>query len=186
MSGIYSLETDRLILRQWCTEDYLPFAAMNADPEVMKFYPKALTREESDAFANKVKDLIEQRGWGCWALELKSDKSFIGYVGLHKPEWDLPFAPCVEIGWRLAKSAWGQGYATEAAKDVLKFAFEDLELDEVVSFTSVINMRSQRVMQRLNMGKTQQTFEHTALPEGQPLRTHVLYKLTKTQWLNSQ
>lgn len=135
------LETERLILRQWKDDDYSKFAALNADVSVMEFFPKPLARQESDHMADKIRSLIHQRGWGFWALELKEIGEFIGFTGLHIPEADLPFSPCVEVGWRLMKRYWGSGYAPEAAGEVLRFAFEHLELDEVVSFTTLHNSR---------------------------------------------
>lgn len=123
--------------------------------------------------------IISNQGWGFWAVELKSTNSFIGFVGLHQADVELPFSPCVEIGWRLSKKYWNNGYATEAGRAALKFAFEILKLNQVVSFTSLKNKRSQAVMQRLNMINTNQNFEHPKLPIGHQLREHVLYKITK-------
>ena len=181
MEKITQLKTDRLLLRQWQSEDYPPFARLNNDPIVMAYYPSVLTEPESNALAEKIKDLISQRGWGLWAVELKLNKQFIGFVGLHIPDASLPASPCVEIGWRLDKSSWGKGYATEAANAALTYAFETLHLDEVVSFTSVSNNKSRAVMERLNMTNTQENFEHPILPEGHKLREHVLYKIKKPQ-----
>ena len=184
MVKVTELETERLILRQWVESDYSLFALMNSDPEVMKFYPSILTGTESNTFAKKVKALIEKRGWGFWAVELKRKKLFVGFVGLHKPEVELPFNPCVEIGWRVSKEQWGNGYATEAALAALTFAFETLSLNEVVSFTTLENIRSQAVMERLNMVNTGKNFEHPSIEIGNPLREHVLYKITNSQWVN--
>lgn len=182
MKKLSQLETKRLLLRQWRDDDYSPFAALNNDPIVMAYYPSVLTEPESNTMAKKIEDLITQRGWGLWAVELKSNNQFIGFVGLHIPDASLPASPCVEIGWRLDKSYWGKGYATEGANAALTYAFEVLGLDDVVSFTSIGNNKSRAVMQRLNMTNTQQNFEHPILPEGHKLREHVLYKITKTQW----
>jgi len=185
MVKISEIETNRLILRQWLPSDYLPFSKLNADLDVMKYYPNTLTESESNSFANKIKTLISKRGWGFWAVVLKDGGCFIGFAGLHKPEVDLPFSPCVEIGWRLSKKYWGNGYATEAAKAALEYAFEVLQLNEVVSFTSVKNIKSKSVMERLNMVNVMQNFEHPNIPVGHHLREHVLYKITKAQWLDS-
>ncbi|MEJ2179948.1 MAG: GNAT family N-acetyltransferase [Gammaproteobacteria bacterium] len=185
MSEVSELETKRLKLRQWIRDDYKVFAAINADPEVMKFFPSILSEEESDSFARKIDFLMKKMGWGFWAVELKNKSSFIGFVGLRQQEVELPFSPCVEIGWRLSKDHWGFGYATEAAQAVLKFAFEVLRLNEVVSFTSLKNKRSQAVMEKLNMVNTGQNFEHPGVSVGDPLREHVLYKITKAQWENA-
>lgn len=177
------LETERLRLRQWRSEDRDPFAAMNADPEVMRYFPSVLAREDSDAVADRCQALIALRGWGFWALERRSDNRFIGFVGLHEPDAALPFAPCVEIGWRLAPGAWGQGYATEAANEALAFGFNELALDEIVSFTTLANVRSRAVMARLGMVCSPETFEHPALPPESSLRTHCLYRLPSAHWL---
>lgn len=179
---IAELETKRLKLRQWQASDYAPFTKLCADPEVMEYYPNTLTKSETDTFIQKVKSLISKRGWGFWAVELKSTNHFIGFTGLHQPEAELPFTPCVEIGWRLAKKYWGYGYATEGANAALKYAFETLDLDEVVSFTALNNKKSKAVMVRLNMVNTNQNFEHPSLPLNHCLREQVLYKTTKESW----
>ena len=184
MSKSIQLETERLKLRQWKNSDLPAFSEMNADPIVMKYFPNTLSEDESNAIANKCKDLISKRSWGFWAVEIEEEKEFIGFVGLHKTSYDLPFTPCVEIGWRLGKKYWGKGYATEAAFEALKFAFEELKLSEVYSFTSVSNMQSWSVMERLNMQNLKKNFEHPMVPERHPLREHVLYKITAEQWNN--
>ena len=176
------LESSRLLLRQWLPTDLSPFAQMNADKDVMQYYPACLTQIESDKLVKKLSLLINKKGWGFWALELKATGEFIGFTGLHKPEANLPFKPCVEIGWRLGKKHWGKGYATEAAQLALEFAFKQLLLAEVVSFTSLQNSQSRSVMQRLNMENTQTNFNHPAIAEGHPLQEHVLYKITRQQW----
>ncbi|MES9940965.1 MAG: GNAT family N-acetyltransferase [Candidatus Thiodiazotropha sp. 6PLUC2] len=180
------LETDRLSLRQWKRSDLEPFAHLNADPQVMAYFPAPLNRIESDAIADRCQKLIQQRGWGFWAVELRERQTFIGFVGLHVPSAALPFSPCVEIGWRLAASHWGKGYATEAANSALKFGFQQLGLQEVVSFTAIGNSRSRRVMERLGMSDTASNFEHPAVPQGHPLREHALYRLSKEDWLSAQ
>lgn len=177
------LETDRLKLREWKKSDFEPFAKINADSEVMEFLPKALTQKESDDLAKKMIELITKRGWGILAVEVKETKQFIGFVGLHKPTYDFHFTPCVEIGWRLSKESWGKGYATEAAKAYLDFAFNNLKIEEIYSFTSTINSKSEAVMKRLGMKNTKENFEHPALPENHRLREHVLYKITNDEWL---
>lgn len=176
------LETERLILRQWCDDDKQPFAALNADPIVMQYYPSTLSTSESDALAEKTASLIAAKGWGFWALESKADKRFIGFTGLHQPEHDLPCMPCVETGWRLARNEWGKGYATEAARAALQYAFDRLHLAEVVAFATVENRRSQAVMRRLDMVDTKQNFLHPGLPPGHPLQEHVLYKINRQAW----
>jgi RimJ/RimL family protein N-acetyltransferase len=179
------LETERLLLRQWRKDDYSFFAQMNADPKVMEYYPNIMSKSESDDFASKIESLIMERGWGLWAVELKKKSPFIGYIGLHIPSVELPFNPCVEIGWRLSKEFWGNGYAPEGATKVLTFAFDDLGLSEIVSFTTHNNKNSQRVMQKINMVDTKQNFIHPAVPDGCNLKEHVLYKITKEQWENA-
>lgn len=169
-------ETARLILRNWRAADLKPFARLNADPAVMEFFPKVLAEEESNVLAAKIKDRIDREGWGLWALERKDTGEFIGFTGLSVPVVDLPFMPCVEIGWRLAREHWGKGFATEAARDALRFAFDELKLAEVVAFTAAINMRSQAVMRRIGMNNTGSDFDHPNVPIGSVLRRHVLFK----------
>lgn len=187
--NIQVLETQRLYLRQWQISDFELFAEMNADPEVMKYFPKLLTATVSDVIANKCQQLIEDNGWGFWAVGLKDDieegDTFIGFVGLNETHKALPFAPSIEIGWRLHKDYWRKGYATEAAQASLKFAFEELRLDEVVAFTAVINTPSQSVMQYIGMANTQNNFYHPMLEVSHILAEHVLYKITREQWQRS-
>jgi RimJ/RimL family protein N-acetyltransferase len=179
MAEITELETERLVLRQWAPTDLAPFAALNADPRVMEFFPARLTRGESDALAERCAALLSERGWGLWAAEFKATREFIGFVGLHCPLVELPFSPCVEIGWRLASAHWHQGLASEAARRVLRVGFDTLELPEIVSFTSVGNARSRAVMARIGLQDCG-TFEHPQLPVGHPLRLHSLYRLART------
>lgn len=176
------MKTARLHLRQWRDDDLGAFAAMNADPEVMRYFPAVLSTEESDHMARQCRDLIATRGWGLWAVEERDAKRFIGFVGLHEPAHELPFSPCVEIGWRLAREYWGHGYATEAARRVLKYAFEQLALEEVVSFTCVKNLPSRAVMERLGLRNSHRNFAHPALPLDDPLSEHVLYTLCESDW----
>ncbi len=176
MAERIEVETKRLYLRQWRLTDLEPFATMNADARVMEFFPGTLTRTESDAMAGRCKFLIEERGWGFWAVERKATREFIGFVGLHTPSPDLPFSPCVEVGWRLAFAHWGNGFASEAAREALRVGFQLLGLIEIVSFTAVGNLRSRAVMERIGMWKSG-TFEHPHVPEGLGLRRHWLYRL---------
>ncbi len=180
MPGAVELETPRLRLRQWCDADLVPFAALCSDPRVMEFSPASLSREASGAMALRCQALIAERGWGLWAVEEKYSSEFIGFVGLHIPTAVLPFNPCVEIGWRLAAAYWGKGYATEAAQAALKFAFDTLQLQEVVSFTSVLNTRSQAVMQRLGL-QLAGTFQHPSIAPENPLAPHVWYRISKSE-----
>lgn len=181
MAELIEFETDRLRLRQWHANDREPFAALNADPKVMEFFPALLSRAESDAIADRCESLIQERGWGFWATELKETGAFIGFVGLHIPSDRLPFSPCVEIGWRLAFDYWGKGLASEAARGALQVAFQSIGLEEIVSFTAVGNRRSRAVMERLGMQESG-TFEHPQVPEHSPLRLHSLYRLSRNQW----
>lgn len=176
MAELIEVETARLRLRQWQESDLVPFAALNADPQVMEFFPEPLSRQASDELAMKLRALIEQRGWGVWAVEVKGGVPFIGFVGLHVPAAILPFSPCVEMAWRLGAAHWGRGYASEAAGGALRVAFERLALPEVVAFTAVGNQRSRRVMERLGMQYSSH-FAHPGVPAGSPLRPHVLYRL---------
>ncbi len=179
-------KTPRLRLRQWKDADLAAFAALNADPRVMEFFPSPLSRDASDAMAERCRAAIAGRGWGLWAVEVRKGAAFIGYVGLNVPTVELPFSPCVEIGWRLAFEHWGKGYATEAAREVLRIGFEMLVLDEVVSFTALSNLRSQAVMRRLDMHRDPNDFDHPAVPLGSPLRRHCLYRLSRGTWSRSE
>ena len=183
MAEVIELQTERLIMRQWRKEDWSEFAKLNADPVVMEYYPSILSTEESNVMAQKIESLLSKRGWGFWAVESISEKTFMGFVGLHEPTYDLPVTPCVEVGWRLAKEYWGKGYATEAAKASLDFAFKKLNLSEVYSFASVSNRKSWAVMERLKMVNTKENFEHPDIPKNNLLREHVLYKITKQEWV---
>ena len=168
--------TDRLQLRQWKNEDREPFAAMNADPAVMEYFPALLSRAESDAGIDRQIAHIKKYGFGFWAVETRADRRFIGFVGIKTVSENMPFAPAVEIGWRLAADAWGKGYATEAARASLQVGFELLGLEEIVSFTVPGNVRSRAVMEKLGM-KRGENFLHPDLPEGHPMQEHVLYRL---------
>jgi RimJ/RimL family protein N-acetyltransferase len=180
MNAIPTLETDRLHLRLWRDDDLAAFAKLNADPRVMEFFPKPLDRAESDALAARIRDSFETRGFGQWAVEVPGRADFIGYVGLSVPQFEAHFTPCVEIGWRLAREHWGFGYASEAARAALDFGFRSLGLDQIVSFTVPANWRSRRVMERIGMcGTPGDDFDHPALPEGHPLRRHVLYRVDR-------
>lgn len=177
------LTTDRLRLRPWEDRDLAPFAAMNADPRVMEFFPATLDRAESDALARRIVDGFVQRGYGLWAVEVPGVADFIGFIGLSVPRFEAHFTPCVEIGWRLAASYWGQGYAAEGAQVALAFGFLDGGMEEIVSFTAASNQRSRRLMERLGMTHdAADDFQHPSLPEGHPLRPHVLYRLRNADW----
>lgn len=182
MTELIEIDTERLWLRQWCGTDREPFAALNADPRVMEFFPALLTCAESDAIADRCESLISERGWGVWAVELKTSVEFIGFVGLHIPTEQLPFAPCTEVLWRLAFDYWGYGFATEAARGALRVGFERLGLPEIVSYAPVGNSRSRAVMERLGMLDTNEMFEHPNIPISHVLSKHCLYRLSRGQW----
>jgi RimJ/RimL family protein N-acetyltransferase len=177
------LLTARLHLRQWQAGDLAPFAALNADPEVMRFYPRTLSRTESDALAMREHDHLAKRGFALWALEQRRDGAFLGFTGLAVPAFEAAFTPCVELGWRLGRAYWGCGFASEAARACLELAFGELGLEEVVAFTVPGNVRSRALMARLGMQHDRQgDFEHPRLPPGHALRAHVLYRLTRARW----
>jgi RimJ/RimL family protein N-acetyltransferase len=183
---VTDLRTDRLLLRQWRDEDLEPFAELNADPETMRYFPAPPTRAESDALAGRSRRQIDDEGWGLWAVEVDGGAPFVGFVGLSRPSFEEHFTPAVEVGWRLAREHWGHGYATEAGRAALAFGFEKLGLEEIVSFTSVLNEPSWRVMERLGMSHDPaDDFEHPRVPAGHPLRPHVLYRLTRAGWAAS-
>lgn len=172
------LQTPRLRLRRWRPGDRRPFADLNADPAVMEHFPAPLTREESDALADRIEQDFERHGFGLWAVELRESGEFVGFTGLAVPPFEAHFTPAVEVGWRLARSAWGHGYATEAGRAALAFGFEGFGLEEIVSMTAVGNARSRAVMERLGMTRDPaDDFDFPTLAVGDPLRPHVLYRL---------
>ncbi len=172
------LRTDRLILRRWRDVDRGPFAELNADPVVMEYFPATLTRAESDAFVDRVEDHFDRHGYGFWALESIATADFLGFVGLWTATFDAPFTPAVEVGWRLGRRFWGSGLAPEAARAAVVDGFGRLGLDEIVSFTAAINLRSLRVMEKLGMSHDPaDDFEHPAVAAGNALRPHVLLRL---------
>ena len=172
------METDRLLLRQWRTADREPFAAMNADPVVMRHFPAPMTRAESDALADRLEAAIAGRGWGLWAVEIRQSGEFAGFVGLQPVRDILPFHPAVEIGWRLAAAHHGHGYATEAARRVRDHAFGVLGLAGLVSMTTERNWASRRVMEKIGMVRDPgEDFDHPGVPADWAERRHVLYRL---------
>ena len=147
------IETERLLLREWTPNDLPTFIKMNQDPEVMEFFPKILDSKESIDFYQRICKEFDKVKYGLFAVERKSDHKFIGYTGLHKADFPANFTPCIEIGWRLIKDVWNQGYATEAAKACLQYGFINLNIKEIYSFTAAINKRSERVMQKIGLQK---------------------------------
>jgi RimJ/RimL family protein N-acetyltransferase len=178
------IRTERLLLREWRDSDRAPYAALNADPEVVEHLGGALDRAASDAMIERIVARWAADGHGLWAVERLDDGTFIGFVGLAAPAFEASFTPCIEVGWRLAREAWGHGFATEAAREALRFGFETLGLDEIVSFTVPANGRSRAVMERLGMIRDPaDDFDHPNRPPGDPLRRHVLYRLSRERWL---
>jgi RimJ/RimL family protein N-acetyltransferase len=183
MSTENELSSARLLLRRWRESDREPFAALNADPCVMEYFPARLTRADSDQLIAEIESGFDQRGYGLWALELRATGEFIGFTGLDTPSFEAHFTPAVEVGWRLARSAWGQGYATEAGLTSVGFGFEEAGLGEIVSFTSASNLRSRAVMKRIGMTHDPlDDFDHPELQEGDDLRRHVLYRMSAGDW----
>lgn len=172
------LRTERLLLRRWRQTDRAPFAALNADPRVMEHFPALLSREESDAMVARIEAHFERHGFGFWAVEAPGVTEFAGFIGLAVPRFEAHFTPCVEIGWRLAASHWGRGFATEGARAALDLGFGSLGLAQIVSCTVPANIRSRRVMEKLGMSHDPaDDFDHPLLTSGHPLRRHVLYRL---------
>ena len=179
MKNIIELETENLILRQWKSSDFLAYATLTSNKKVMRYFPQVLTKEQSDIAAAKFMSLIEKRGWGFWAVEEKSSETFIGYAGLHAPKTQFPFSPCVEIGWRMEEKYWKKGYVAESGKAILKCAFETLNLNEIVYFSSLQNRRAEAIMKELGMRKEEKNFEHPFVENTHHLSEHYLYKLNK-------
>jgi RimJ/RimL family protein N-acetyltransferase len=174
------LRTDRLIMRRWRETDAEPFAAMNADPEVMRYFPSTMDRTQSDAFVDVMEQRFERQGFGLWALELATTGEFIGYAGLNPLPDDIPDGGGgMEIGWRLAKPAWGNGYATEAARAVVDVAFTTAGLLEIWSMTAALNTPSQAVMRRIGMSPHSR-FDHPRIDADSQLRPHVIYRLERS------
>lgn len=177
-----ALRSERLVLRRWQREDRDAFAALNADPETMAFFPAPLSRVESDALIDRYEECFEDSGFGTWAAAT-ADGDFVGAVGLLPvPARPFPFGPTVEVGWRLARAAWGRGYATEGARRAMEWAFTERGVPEIVSFTAEVNVRSRAVMERLGMHRDPaEDFDHPRLPVGHRLERHVLYRLTASE-----
>lgn len=169
-------ETDRLVFRTWKESDTDHFIAMNQDPEVMRYFPNTLTKEATLDFIKRIKTEFLASNYGLYAVEEKLSGEFIGFIGFHQATFQSDFTPCVEIGWRLKKEAWGKGYGTEGAKACLAYGFEVLGLEEVYSFTAKINQPSSNVMEKIGMDYVK-SFDHPAVDEDSILKEHVLYKI---------
>ncbi len=186
MKAVPEIRTARVLLRGWRDEDLDPFAALNADPEVMRHFPSTLTRAETAAMIDRIRAHFAERGFGLWAAEVPGAAPFIGFVGLAAPRFQAPFTPCVEIGWRIAREHWGHGYVTEAARAALHHGFTALGLPEVLSFTVPPNARSRAVMERLGMRHfPEEDFDHPLIAEGHPMRRHVLYRIRREELLSA-
>jgi RimJ/RimL family protein N-acetyltransferase len=166
---------EQIFLRQWRDSDLEPFAMMNADPEVMRHFPALRSRSETAASMEKLRRAIDERGWGLWAVDV--DGAFAGLTGLNVPDFSAHFTPCTEIGWRFRREFWGRNLAYRSACAALAFGFESLKLSEIVGFTVPANIRSRRLLERLGFQRNpKEDFDHPALPEGHPIRRHVLYR----------
>ena len=175
-----ALRTPRLLLRGWRDEDAEPFAAMSADPDVMRHLPPLLGSDEIIAWIARAHQHWDEHGFGPWVVELPGDARFIGMIGLNRIRWTLPFTPAVEAAWRLARPYWGKGYAVEAARAAIDDGFGRLGLDEIVAYTVPANRASWHVMERLGMSRDPaEDFDHPSRPEGHPLRRHVLYRIRR-------
>ncbi|CAN7571048.1 GNAT family N-acetyltransferase [Variovorax sp. LjRoot130] len=184
---IPELQTPRLRLRAWRDEDLPLFAELNADEQVNQYLLGPLTRTQSDALVGRITEHFLREGFGFWAVEAPGVASFIGMVGIAIPSYTAPFAPCVEVGWRLGCQYWGQGFATKAARAALEFGFESVGLSEIVALTVPGNARSRAVMSKLGMTRTaSDDFEHPLVPAGHQLTRHVLYRLSKEAWLRTR
>lgn len=171
------IATDRLILRQWREEDRAPWRAMNADPEVMAHFPAPLSADEADAQMERCRAAIDREGAGFWAVERRADGQFLGFIGLNCIGWDIPVKGMWEVGWRLARHAWGQGYATEGARAALAHGFAVMRLPAIIAYTASTNLPSMAVMQRIGMVPLPALdFDHPLLPEGHRLRRHLVWE----------
>lgn len=180
--------TERLVLRPFEDVDRAPFFALNTHPLVVESLGSSPTRAESDGMIERYSAEMAREGWGLWAVgQGRHGAGLVGMVGLHRVRAELPCAPAVEIGWRLHPDFWDQGYATEAAAAALRFGFEEAGLTEIVAFTTRLNTRSQAVMTRIGMRHdTEKDFDHPSVPDGSPLRRHVLYRITRDEWANTE
>jgi RimJ/RimL family protein N-acetyltransferase len=182
---VFPPDTARLRFRRWTEDDKIPFREINADARVMEHFPARLEAEASDALIERINTMIDQRGFGFWAVERLEDQRFIGFIGLSVPGWDAPFMPCVEVGWRLAHAFWGQGYAPEGARAALDFGFNQLGLSEILAYTAASNLRSQRVMQKIGMQHApEENFTHPLVPPDSPVANHVVYRLPRWRYHN--
>lgn len=177
------LETEHLILRSWKEEDREPYFHINQDPKVIECLLGPLTEQQVDLFIEAMNKQQHDRNYTLWAVEEKATGGMMGFIGLNYVEWEAPFTPAVEIGWRLGSEYWGKGYATEGAKAVLEYGFEQLGLQEIVSFTVPANKRSQRVMEKIGMMREEKgDFCHPKLMADHPLSRHILCRLKRQDY----
>ena len=186
---IHEIRTSRLLLRNWKESDYEPFIGMGQNERVMKYFPKLMTPEQSREYINAQMRILVEKGWGMYAVEELHASTFIGFIGIRSVPYELPFSslesPMIEIGWRLRPEWWNQGLATEGALGCLQLGFETLGLKEIISFTTVINTPSIRVMQKIGMRRDHDAdFDHPKVEEGHPVRPHLVYRMTKEDWEN--
>jgi len=177
MQKITELETKQFYLRQWREEDFIPYEALTSNSDIMKFFPKTLTPQESKKAALKFQNLLSTRGWGFWAVEEKKSGKFIGYAGLHSPSTSFPFSPCVEIAWRMESKYWNNGTVLELGKSILTHALEVLKLEKVVYFSSIHNRQAKTVMEALGMVNQHKNFHHPFVSTEHHLSEHYLFQI---------
>lgn len=175
------LETSRLRLRDWKETDLVPFGRLNADEQVMRYFPKTLSTEETHRFYQSIIAELKECGFGLYAVEAKENKEFIGFIGFHRATFKSDFTPCMEIGWRLKKEAWGKGYATEGAAACLQYGFNHLGFDDIYSFTADVNTPSKNVMIKIGMSFVKM-FHHPNVDKDSPLNKHILFQITQKQF----
>ncbi len=179
----FALHGRHVVLRDWRDSDLSPFAALNADLEVRRYFPSVLTQAQSNANAAYLREHADCEGFTFWAVEVPGIAEFIGFTGLLRTPYEAHFTPCVEIGWRLARKYWGQGHATEAAKLALEYGLQQLQFDKIVAITTPTNLPSQAVMTRIGMVRdVADDFDHPNLAVDHPLRRHVLYQIRQDMY----
>ncbi|MBP1989590.1 GNAT family N-acetyltransferase [Paenibacillus eucommiae] len=175
------LETSRLQLRDWKESDLEPFSRLNEDEQVMRYFPKSLSPEETKVFYESIVSEFKECGFGFYAVDVKENNEFIGFIGFHQATFEANFTPCIEIGWRLKKEAWGKGYATEGAAACLQYGFNELKFSEVYSFTADVNEPSKNVMVKIGMNFIK-NFHHPKVDKDSPLNKHVLFYMDQNKY----
>ncbi len=171
----YLFISERLGFRNWLTEDIEILSALNADSEVMEFFPSIQTREQSEKFIAQMQNEFGEKGFCYFAVDQLDTNELIGFIGIHEHTFESDFTPCIDIGWRLKRSVWYQGFATEGAKRVLEYAFNELKIEKIVSFTPIINTPSENVMKKLGL-KRLRTFDFPLFKNDDRLRECVMYE----------